>query len=150
VVRSPYRLRQHLAFVVGMAILIAQLVSITYAHFGPAPTGQSWFDKTVNGCSAEPVDCRRYFAWAPNDYLVEYQLTVQVGDQTLSPADARRRYGLPANEEAGISTWQDPPQRLVDTIEQYESDAQDPQRPHVVLSYRVNGGQQHVWRWPHA
>ena len=143
-----HRPRLYALSIVGIALLFAQLVSVGYAHFGPAARGQSWLTKTINGCSAEPVECRRYFAWAPNDYLVEYKLAVQVGDQTLSPADARRRYGLPPNEDAGSSTWQDPPQRLIDTIEQYERDA-DPSSSQVVLSYQVNGGPQHVWRWPH-
>ena len=63
----------------GIAILVAQVGSVAYAHFGPAPHGQSWVRKTLDGCSAEPVGCRRYFAWAPNDYAVEYRLTVTVG-----------------------------------------------------------------------
>ncbi len=148
--QMPRRTKQATFVIIGVALLVAQLVSVGYAHFGPAPAGQSWLSKTVNGCSAQPVDCRRYFAWAPNDYLVEYQLAVQVGDQTLSPADARGRYGLPPNEDAGTSTWQDPPQRLIDTIEQYERDADGASASRVVLSYQVNGGPQQVWQWPHS
>jgi hypothetical protein len=145
----PHRSGLHTVAIIGIVLLIAQLVSVAYAHFGPAPPGESWFSKTINGCSAEPVECRRYFAWAPNDYLVEYQLAVQVGGQTLSPADARRRYGLPPNEDAETSTWQDPPQRLIDTIEQYEREADGASAIRVLLSYQVNGGPQHEWRWPH-
>lgn len=140
----------HTAAIIGIALLIAQLVSVAYAHFGPAPPGESWLSKTINGCSAEPVECRRYFAWAPNDYLVEYQLAVQVGDQALSPAEARRRYGLPPNEDAGTSTWEDPPQRLIDTIDQYERYAENANASRVLLTYTINGGPQHAWQWPNS
>jgi len=36
-------------------------------HLGPAPAGQSLLCKTQDWCSAQPIGCRRYFAWARND-----------------------------------------------------------------------------------
>jgi hypothetical protein len=135
--------------VLGIAILTAQLASVGYAHFGPAPQGQSWLHKTLDGCSGEPAGCRRYFAWAPNDYVVEYRLAVVVGGRKLSFADALRRYRLPRSSETIKSYWEDPPQRLVDTVERYERGHDRPGADRVLLTYTVNGGRKHAWRWPH-
>jgi hypothetical protein len=120
---------------VGGAILLAQLVSVGYAHFGPAPENQSWVRKTLDGCSGEPVGCRRYFAWAPNDYVVEYGLRVQARGRVL-----RLRTGL----------YEDPPQRLIDAIEAYERSHDPDRRDRVRLTFTVNGGDRQEWRWPHA
>jgi hypothetical protein len=138
-----------LPVLLGAAILGAQLCSIAYAHFGPAPDGQSWTRKTLNGCSAEPAGCRRYFAWAPNDYAVEFRLNTTVGARRLSFADSLRRYHLPPSSYKNKGYWEDPPQRLIDTIGRYERTHDERSSKTVVLSYRVNGGDRHVWRWAH-
>jgi hypothetical protein len=135
-------------FTVGIAILAAQVASVTYAHFGPAPTGQSWFRKALDGCSAEPVGCRRYVAWAPNDYVVEYTLAVEVGGRNLSFRDALGRYHYPPSHRRRTAVYEDPPQRLIDTIERYERAHRD-RTVRVLLTYTVNGGPRHEWRWPH-
>lgn len=142
-------MRWRLNLIIGIAILGAQAAAVGYAHFGPAPQGQSWLRKTVNGCSAEPAGCRRYVAWAPNDYLVEYRLFVTTGGRRLSPADARRRYGLLVGDPSDEGIWEAPPQRLIDTIERYERDRDRDRGDHVILTYTVNGGPRHKWRWPH-
>jgi hypothetical protein len=126
--------------------LVAQAVSVGYAHFGPAADGQSWTRKTVDGCSAEPVGCRRYFAWAPNDYLVEYKVAVALGKRRLSATDGLRRYHLPPPNDDGKSYWEDPPQRLVDTIKAFEQNS-GRRDARVRLTYTVNGGSKHEWRW---
>jgi hypothetical protein len=134
--------------ILGIAILAAQVGSVAFAHFGPAPEGQSWVRKTVNGCPAEPAGCRRYFAWAPNDYVVEYRVAVDAGGRRLSFADALRRYHLPRGDEAAKSYWEDPPQRIIDTIGRYERIHDRRRSDRVLLTYTVNGGPQHQWRWP--
>lgn len=134
----------------GIAILTAQVASVGWAHFGPAPPGQSWLDKTLDGCSAEPAGCRRYFAWAPNDYVVEYKLAVVARGHRLSFPDALRRYHLPPSSDTTRSYWEDPPQRLIDTVERYEGshDLRRDDRVLLMLRYTVNGGREHQWRWP--
>src|SRR4051812_32366606 len=124
--------------VIAIAILVGQAVSVAYAHFGPAPEGQAWLHKTLNGCSAEPVGCRRYVAWAPNDYLVQYRLLATVGHRRLSVEDARRRYHLPTGNDKEKSYWEDPPQRLIDTIARFERTHADA-GARVLLTYTING-----------
>jgi hypothetical protein len=134
---------------VGGAILLAQLVSVGYAHFGPAPENQSWVRKTLDGCSGEPVGCRRYFAWAPNDYVVEYGLRVQARGRVLTFVEAQRRYHLP-RRRLRTGLYEDPPQRLIDAIEAYERSHDPDRRDRVRLTFTVNGGDRQEWRWPHA
>ncbi|HYV55963.1 MAG TPA: hypothetical protein VE911_00385 [Candidatus Nitrosopolaris sp.] len=135
--------------VLGIAILLAQIGSVIYVHFGPAPGGQPWLRKTLDGCSAEPVDCRRYLAWAPNDYLVQYEVSAEVRGQVLSPLDAYRRYHFQPSGHLGTGIFQDPPQRIIDTVEAYERGHDPDDRDRVVVTYTVNGGPRHEWRWPH-
>jgi hypothetical protein len=136
--------------VLGLAILVAQVGSVAYAHFGPAAHGQSWVRKTLDGCSAEPVACRRYFAWAPNDYAVKYRLKVRADGRTLTFAEALRRYHLPPSKRGEKAYWEDPPQRLIDTIKAYEESQGGRATRSVVLRYSVNGGARHEWRWVHG
>jgi hypothetical protein len=74
---------------------------------------------------------------------------VDVGRRRLSFADALRRYHLPRGDEAARSYWEDPPQRIIDTIGRYERIHDRRRSDRVVLTYTVNGGAQHQWRWPH-
>src|ERR1700730_3018325 len=74
----------------------------------------------------------RYFAWAPNDYLVTYDLRVDVGGRPLSTEEVRRRYRLDLTERLSESTkaksgfakveryvFEDAPAELTDRIRWY-------------------------------
>jgi hypothetical protein len=108
---------------VGVAVLACQLALVAYEHLGPT----------------------RYFAWAPNDYVVQYQLTVTVGGRPLSPAVVRSRYHLAPH---GIFYF--PAQHIIDDVQQYERTYGRHDRVLVTLTYRLNGHAQKTWRWAHG
>lgn len=106
----------------GAAFLAAQLVWVLIVHAAGMPT--------------------RYFCWAPNDYMVTYQIQVSEYGHALTPAAIQARYGVAA---AGL--YQDPAVRLEDTIRQYEQTYGRGDGAHVILTYSLNGGAQEVWSW---
>jgi hypothetical protein len=106
---------------IGSAFLLAQLASIIYAQFGPS----------------------RYFCWAPNDYMVEYRLNVDVNGRTLTPQQILLRYRKP---ETGI--YQNVVQHLEDLVQQYETTYGRNDHAHVLLTYSINGREQKEWKWP--
>ncbi len=127
------------ALLAGLAILLAQVGVAIWQHLGST----------------------RYFAWAPNDYLVTYDLRAGVGGRALTPGQISRRYRLNLTNrrendltaKAGLApsehyVWEDPPQHLFDRIKWYEQTygLRDPAR--VVLTYQLDGGPIRVWRWP--
>src|SRR3954469_11985708 len=88
------RSRQRVLSAIGGIVLLAQLGSVVYAH--------------TSGT-------RRYFAWAPNDYAVDYTISVSVDGRRLAPSEIRHRYLV-----ADHGLYEDPPQRLIDFIDRYE------------------------------
>lgn len=64
---SPGRLIRRAAVAVGIAALAVQDGLVAYEHLGPT----------------------RYFAWAPNDYVVQYRLTATVDGHRLSATGVR-------------------------------------------------------------
>ena len=66
---SPGPLIRRSAVAIGIALLAVQVGLVAYEHLGPT----------------------RYFAWAPNDYVVQYRLTATVDGHRLSAAGVRSR-----------------------------------------------------------
>jgi hypothetical protein len=73
----------------GIALVLAQLGAVVFAHV----------DKK---CGAS-----RYFAWAPNDYSVDYSVRATVNGHVLDAREFGERYRLPESD-----LYEDPPQRL--------------------------------------
>jgi len=122
-VSSPGRLIRRAAVAIGIAVLAVQVGLVAYEHLGPT----------------------RYFAWAPNDYVVQYRLTATVDGHRLSAAGVRGRYHLTPH---GI--WYFPAQHLVDDVQQYERTYGARDRVRVTLTYRLNGHAPRTWRWSHG
>ena len=106
---------------IGVLFLLLQLGCVVYAHFGPS----------------------RYFAWAPNDYIVEFNLQVVVNGRVLSSDESSARYRLPGN-----GVYEFPAQHIIDAIQQYEQTYGREDHAQVLLTYRLNGGDKRQWRWP--
>ena len=124
--------------IAGGVFLIAQLAHFVYLHIAPSRGGESWTSAVVGGCSVQPEGCRRYFAWAPNDYLVEYRIQASDRGRPLDAEEIESRYRVPAS-----GTLEAPAQHLIDVVQAY-SDAYAASG-HVSISYRVNRGPPHVW-----
>jgi hypothetical protein len=122
-VSSPGRLIRRAAVAIGTAVLAVQVGLVAYEHLGPT----------------------RYFAWAPNDSVVQYRLTATVDGHRLSAAGVRGRYHL-----APHGIWYFPAQHLVDDVQQYERTYGSRDRVRVTLTYRLNGHAQQAWRWSHG
>jgi hypothetical protein len=122
-VSSPGRPIRRAAVAIGIVVLALQVGLVAYEHLGPT----------------------RYFAWAPNDYVVQYQLTATVDGHRLSAAGVRGRYHL-----APHGVWYFPAQHLVDDVQQYERTYGSRDRVQVTLTYRLNGHARQTWRWSHG
>lgn len=108
---------------VGLAVLAAQSALVAYEHLGPT----------------------RYFAWAPNDYVVQYRLAATVDGHALSPAQVRHRYHLRPH-----GVWYFPAQHIIDDVQQYERTYGSRDQVRVTLVYRLNGHASRTWRWSHG
>jgi hypothetical protein len=109
---------------VAILFLVLQVGSIVYARFTP----------------------RRYFCWAPNDYVVEYQLDVDVAGHALPPEQVIARYHLSPSHKGLV---EHPVEHLIDNIEQYETTYGKNDKATVRLRWRHNGHSQlREWRWP--
>jgi uncharacterized protein YktB (UPF0637 family) len=106
--------------VVGVALLLAQLGNVIYAHVAGS---------------------RRYFAWAPNDYAVVYSIATEVRGHPLTPAQIRDRYQIKAQ-----GLWEDPPQRLIDFLNRYEKTYGAKEHARVVLRYSLDGHPERTWQ----
>lgn len=104
---------------IAAAILLAQVVTVVYARFTPA----------------------RYFCWAPFDMQTDYKLNVELGGRKLSPAEIRQRYRRPA-----VGTDNRSVQNLIDILEGVEQRA--PEKAAIFMTYRINGNEEHEWRYP--
>ena len=119
----PGRFIRRAAVAIGAGVLAMQIALVAYEHLGPT----------------------RYFAWAPNDYVVQYRLAATVDGHRLSPDGVRARYHL-----APHGVWYFPAQHLVDDVQQYERTYGSHDRVRVKLTYRLNGHAQQTWRWSHG
>jgi hypothetical protein len=102
--------------------LLAQLASIIYA---------------------QAAGNERYFCWAPNDYMVSYQLEVRLKGRRLDREETRLRYRLPS-----YHVYQNIVTHMENLIRQYETTYGRNDHAAVVLKYSSNGGPQKEWRWP--
>ncbi|HEX4186811.1 MAG TPA: hypothetical protein VHY83_02825 [Solirubrobacteraceae bacterium] len=105
----------------------------------------------------------RYFAWAPNDYLVTYDLHVDAGGRSLTVAEMEHRYRLDLSSRLGEEAqarvglarsehyvFEDAPQELEDRIRRYEETEGKKDRAHVSLTYQFDGGKEQTWQWPRS
>lgn len=103
----------------------------------------------------------RYFAWAPNDYLVTFDLQVNAGGRPLTAAEIQRRYRLDLSNRLSEGTkakygfakveryvFEDAPQELKDRIRRYEEKVGSKESAHVRLVYQLDGGKEQTWLWP--
>lgn len=104
----------------GVGFLLVQLGAVIVAQFGP----------------------RRYFCWAPNDYMTDYQLSVSVNGHPLSGAEIFRRYRM-----AAVGLKENVAQHLMDIVVEYERNHGRDDRVSAVLRYRTNGGEERVWQF---
>ena len=110
--------------VIGSIFLFAQLGAIVYAQFTP----------------------RRYFCWAPNDYVNPYSLEVTLGDRQLSPAEVRARYQIPSSRSR---CYENPATHIIDFVRQYEQTYGRGEHAQVLLTWRRDGHDpEYRWRWP--
>jgi hypothetical protein len=131
--------RLTVAVAIAAVILLAQVAINVWQHVGDA----------------------RYFAWAPNDYLVTYDLQVSVGGRRLSAEEVQSRYRLDLSSRlsdeidsrVGLSkveryVFEDPPQELKDRIRRYEESRRKNDAASVRLVYQLDGGRERTWLWP--
>jgi hypothetical protein len=103
----------------------------------------------------------RYFAWAPNDYLVTFDLQVNARGRSLTKDEIARRYRLDLSNRLGEGTkaklglsnveryvFEDPPQELKDRIRRYEEKNGKKDSTQVRLVYQLDGGKEQTWLWP--
>jgi hypothetical protein len=131
--------RLTVAVAIAAVILLAQVAINVWQHFGDA----------------------RYFAWAPNDYLVTYDLQVSVGGRRLSTEEIQSRYRLDLSSRLGDEidarvglskveryVFEDPPQELKDRIRRFEEARGKQDAARVRLVYQLDGGREQTWLWP--
>ena len=106
---------------IASLFLVCQLFAVMYAQF----------------------TSRRYFCWAPNDYVTEFNLKVTLHGRSLTPEQVLDRYAL-----RGF-VFENVPSHLTDIVQQYEQTYGRRDDAHVELSWTLNGRrpEQH-WRWP--
>lgn len=103
----------------------------------------------------------RYFAWAPNDYLVTFDLNVTAHGRPLTVAEISKRYRLDMSNRLSESTkakyglasvekyvFEDAPQELKDRIRHYEETKGKSDAARVELIYQLDGGKETTWLWP--
>jgi hypothetical protein len=128
----------------GLALLVSQALWVAWVHLGVRSPGHSLAASVLDGCSAAPVDCRRDFAWAPNDYNVNFTIRTVVHGHALSKAEAERRYHLPV--ESGLI--QAPAQLVIDTIDHYERTYGRGDHASVTVHYTIDGRGSYTWHRP--
>jgi hypothetical protein len=108
----------------AIVFLLLQLGSVIYARFTP----------------------RRYFCWAPNDYVVEYHVDVTVHGRPLTPQEVVARYHSSPEYEGRVEY---PAEHLIDNIEQYEETYGRNDHAEVRLTWKYNGHPElRHWKWP--
>jgi hypothetical protein len=108
---------------VGLALVLAQLVFVLNVH--------------LSNCCKE-----RYFAWAPNDYSIDYRISATVNGRTLSSSEVLDRYRLPQ-----LGFYEDPVERLQGVLQRRELAYGGADRVDIVLEYQLNGRSPATWRW---
>lgn len=117
---------------IAVAVLSLQAFAIVQQHLGPT----------------------RYFAWAPNDYIVEYSISVNVHGHDLTGTEIASRYRYlygTSSASAGApeltGTFEFPPRQLIDELRQYEQTYGRADGARVVLTYTLNGSAPQTWTY---
>lgn len=107
-----------LRWTLALTLLGLQVAAIVYARFVPT----------------------RYFCWAPFDMQTDYRLQVEVNGRRLTPAEIRRRYrrGPQGTDNRSFS-------HLTDILEGAERRYHPQDRTSIVMTYRINGGEERTW-----
>ncbi len=109
----------------AIALLALQMGGVVYARLSP----------------------KRYFCWAPNDYVADYKLGVAVQGRELSSREILARYRLP--EPFGV--YENPAEHIISLIHQYETTYGVKDHASVTLEWRLNNqGPTRRWEWPAA
>ena len=111
----------------GLLLVSAQLGVVLATHLPPT-------------CCAS-----RYFAWAPNDYSVDYSISATVNGRRLNAREVWRRYRV---SQRGF--YEDPPERLIRYLRRYELTYGRHDRTRLSLRYDLNGRPPVVWMWSDA
>lgn len=120
---SVHRFGPQLKLLMATVLLAVQVAAIAYARVTP----------------------KRYFCWAPNDYVTEYTLKVVVNNHQLTDREILTRYRLP--EPIGV--YGNPAEHIIDAIQQYETTYGSHDLANVELSWTLNGrGPNKTWVWP--
>ena len=85
----------------------------------------------------------KYFNWVPYDEIAHYHIRVQLRGDTLSEAAIEQRYRKSARgrENRDIDN-------LLSLIRQYETSYGATDQARVQVTYRINGREEYIWRWP--
>lgn len=105
----------------GIAILLFQLGAIGYARFVPS----------------------RYFCWAPYDAQNDYVIEVVIDGRALADDEVRARYKKRARDIDNRAV-----QHIKDILGGYETSYGSGEEAVVTLRYRINGGEEQLWKWP--
>lgn len=95
----------------------------------------------------------KYFCWAPHDQQCVYHLSVTIDGKPLTSKQINERYHLNTWRywNNGAYKWVNLESRSIknvkNMIRQYEATYGKNDRTKVVLSYRINGGQEQTWQW---
>jgi hypothetical protein len=108
----------------GLALLAAQLGVVVISHSG-------------SSCCVS-----KYFAWAPNDYSIDYSITSVVNGHRLSAQAIAQRYDFNA---AGF--FEDPPEKLEHELRRVDQLYGKGQRVQGTLRYRLDGHRPVTWSW---
>jgi hypothetical protein len=105
----------------------------------------------------------RYFAWAPNDYLVTFDLKVDARGRSLTVPEMEHRYRLDLSSRLGEDiqrrvglassehyVYEDAPKELEDRIRRYEETEGKNEGARVTLTYQFDGGKEQTWQWPRS
>jgi hypothetical protein len=106
---------------IGIVFLLPQLALVIQARFVSA----------------------RWLCWAPNDYVVEYQLRVNVRGRDLDPSEIEKRYRLSSQ-----GWYENPAENIMDIVGRYEQTEGRGDAAEVLLLYRLDGGEAKQWQWP--
>jgi hypothetical protein len=114
-----------LRIVVGVLVVATQLGVVILTH-------------SSSSCCAA-----RYFAWAPNDYAVNYTITARVEGRLLTGEQVLKRYGI-----AQTGFWEDPPARLIHDLRAAEA-GEPGDRAVLSLRYTLDDHRATVWTYRH-
>jgi hypothetical protein len=107
---------------VGFSLVLAQLIYVLTVH--------------LSNCCAE-----RYFAWAPNDYSIDYQIAATVDGRSLNASEILERYRV---SQSGF--YEDPVERLEGVLQRRELVYGKTDHVSLIVEYRLNG-RPSEWRW---